>query len=236
MSADPDERERLLARFGRRFDAGSIIFRDDEPATEAFLVQEGRVRLFKQIGAMERSLRVVRPGEVFGESALLRGSTRSATAIALDAVVAVGFDTTTFDEILVFAPEVGTRVAQQLIRRLRDAEDQIEILMVRDAQSKVVVALMKLAQHRGVGGDGRPQALELTPLELSAQVGLDVDSVKRIVLGLRESGYLRVQDERIEIPDIEALRELYGLLGVKDQLRGGTGREAGRPRALSRGA
>lgn len=232
MSSDPEERERLLARYGRRFEAGNIVFRDDEPASEAFLVQEGRVRLFKQIGAMERSLRVVRPGEVFGEAALLAGSTRASTAVALDDVVVLAFDSATFDQILVFAPELGTRVAQQLIRRLRDAEDQIEILMVRDAQSKVVVALMKLAQHAGAS---EPRtALEVSPLELSAQVGLDVDTVKRIVLGLRGSGYLKLQDERIEIPDLEALRELYGLLGVKDQLRGGSGRD-GRPRALSRG-
>jgi CRP-like cAMP-binding protein len=231
MSSEQDERERIFARYGRRFEAGSIVYREGEEDNVAFLVQEGRVRLFKQVGAMERSLRVVRPGEVFGESALLSGAVRSATAIALDAVVALAFDAEGFDQILVFAPEVGTRVAQQLIRRLRDAEDQIEILMLRDAQSKVVVALLKLAQNRGVK-QGRAPAVEVTPLELSAQVGLDVDSVKRIVLGLREAGYVRIQDERVEIPDIEALREFYGLLGVKDQLRGGS-RE--RPRLSQRG-
>jgi CRP/FNR family transcriptional regulator, cyclic AMP receptor protein len=234
MSSDLDERERLLSRYGRRFEAGSIVFRENDAANEAFLVQEGRVRLFKPVGAMERSLRVVRPGEVFGESALLPGSVRAATAIAIDNVVALGFDTATFDQILVFAPEIGTRVAEQLVRRLRDAEDQIEILMIRDAQSKVVVALLKLSQRRAQN-EGRAPALEVTPLELSAQVGLDVDSVKRIVLGLRESGYVRVQDERIEIPDLEALRELYGLLGVKDQLRGGSAREGGRTRSAARG-
>ena len=63
-------------------------------------------------------------------------------------------------------------------------------------------------------------SLTLSPLELSAQVGLDVESVKRIVLGLKESGHLRIVDERVEIPDLDTLRELYGLLGVRDQLRG----------------
>lgn len=221
MAAEVDERERLLARYGRRFDAGNVLFRDGEPAKEAYLLQEGRVRLFKQVGAMERSLRVVRPGEVFGESALIAGSTRSATALALDPIVALAFDAGTFDQILGFSPAVGGRIVQHVIRRLRDAEDQIEILMVRDAQSKVVVALLKSAQHLQ-NQDGRLPTLQISPLELSAQVGLDVDSVKRIVLGLRESGYLRVQDERVEILDLEALRELYNLFSVKDQLRGMT--------------
>jgi len=99
--------------------------------------------------------------------------------------------------------------------------------MLRDSQSKVVVALLKLAQQLlGVGGraDG-PILLSVSPMDLSARVGLDVDSVKRIVQELRNAGYLRITDERVEVPDPEALRELYGLLGVKDQILGGDSHE-----------
>lgn len=226
---------RLLARYGRRFGAGTVLFRDGDPATEAFLLQDGRVRLLKQAGRVERSLRVVRPGDLFGESALLRGATRSSTAVALDDVVALGFDHATFDQVLATSPEVAGRVLGQLIRRLRDAEDQIEILMLRDGQSKVVVALMKLAQQEQMAdkseGGSTPVSLTLSPLELSAQVGLDVDSVKRIVAQLRETGHVRIQDERVELPNLDSLRDLYSLLGIKDQLRGQT---QATPRARAR--
>jgi CRP/FNR family transcriptional regulator, cyclic AMP receptor protein len=178
--------------------------------------------LIKQAGAMERSLRVVRPGDLFGEGALVKGALRTSTAIALDDAVALGFDQATFDQVLANSPEVAARVLSQLIRRLSEAEDQIEILMLRDAQSKVVVALIKLGQQQ-LAQDERPNgqvALLLSPLELSAHAGLDVDTVKRIVAQLRDRGYVRIQDERVELPDLDYLRELYGLLGVKDQLRG----------------
>lgn len=215
---------RLLSRYGRRFAAGTVLFRDGEPATEAFLLQDGRVRLLKQAGRMERSLRVVRPGDLFGESALLRGASRSSTAVALDDGVALAFDHATFEQVLATSPEVAGRVLNQLIRRLRDAEDQIEILMLRDGQSKVVVALMKFAQQEQLAGHAEGSSgqisLSLSPLELSAQVGLDVDTVKRIVAQLRESGHVRIQDERVEVPNLDSLRDLYSLLGIKDQLRG----------------
>ena len=42
---------------------------------------------------------------------------------------------------------VAGRMVQQLVRRLRDAEDHIEIMMLRDTQSKIVSALLKLAQN-----------------------------------------------------------------------------------------
>jgi CRP/FNR family transcriptional regulator, cyclic AMP receptor protein len=224
---------RLLSRYGRRFSAGTVLFRDGEPATEAFLLQDGRVRLLKQAGRMERSLRVVRPGDLFGESALLKGAARSSTAVALDDGVALAFDHATFEQVLATSPEVAGRVLGQLIRRMRDAEDQIEILMLRDGQSKVVVALMKLAQQEQMAGHAESSgqiSLTLSPLELSAQVGLDVDTVKRIVAQLRETGHLRIQDERVEVPNLDTLRDLYSLLGIKDQLRG-QGKDAVRNRA-----
>lgn len=110
---------------------------------------------------------------------------------------------------------------QQLVRRLRDAEDQIEIMMLTDTQSKVVSALLKLAQQARDQGSGSPvTAFTISPMELSTRVGVDVDTVKRAVQQLREGQYVRVTDERLEIPDLDALRRLYALLGVKDELRG----------------
>lgn len=219
--AGNEAQSRLLSRYGRRFAAGTVLFRDGEPASEAFLLQDGRVRLLKQAGRMERSLRVVRPGDLFGESALIRGAARSSTAVALDDVVTLAFDHATFEQVLSTSPQVAGRVLNQLIRRMRDAEDQIEILMLRDGQSKVVVALMKFAQQEQDSRDASGQiSLTLSPLELSAQVGLDVDTVKRIVAQLRETGHIRIQDERVEVPNLDTLRDLYSLLGIKDQLRG----------------
>jgi hypothetical protein len=52
-------------------------------------------------------------------------------------------------------------------------------------------------------------------------VGLDVDTVKRAVQQLRDGGYLRIVDELIVLPDLDALRRLYELLGTKEEVRGG---------------
>jgi CRP/FNR family cyclic AMP-dependent transcriptional regulator len=222
-------REHLLSRYGRTFAAGTVLFRDGEPADFAYLLETGRVRLFKQVGAMEKSLRVVRAGELFGESALKPEATRRTTAVALDEITTIAVDHATFQRILSEHPDVGSSVLQQLLGRLRDAEDQIEVLMMRDHQSKVVVALTKLVQRELALGRGDGQiSLQVSPLELSAQVGLDVDSVKRVVSQLREGGYVRIQNERVEVADLETLRELYALLSLKDQLRGTPDRERGR--------
>ena len=71
LAPDP----RLLEKFGRKFQAGDVIFREGEAGNEAFLLQEGRVRLLKRVRTVERSLMVLKPGDLFGESALMPGST-----------------------------------------------------------------------------------------------------------------------------------------------------------------
>ncbi|GMV12157.1 MAG: Crp/Fnr family transcriptional regulator [Polyangiaceae bacterium] len=221
MASPEEQQERLLARFGRPFSAGDVLFRDGSPAVEAYLLQQGRVRLIKQIGSVERSLRVLRPGDLFGESALVRGAPHNSTAVALADGLALALDHSTFQQVLASNAAVGSRVLQQLIRRLRDAEDQIEVLMLRDSHSKVVVSLIKLAQQAAAAGNGDgPVEIAVSPLELSARVGLDVDSVKRIVQQLRDRGYVQIVDENVVLPDPGALRELYGLLGVRDQILG----------------
>ena len=212
------ERARLAQKYGRIFLAGETLFKEGEPAGDAFLLQEGRVRLLKRVRTVERSLIVLKPGDLFGESALLDAAARNSTAVALTDGVALALDRLTFRSLLVNYPAVATRVLEQLIRRVRDAEDQIEVLLLRDTGFKVVSALLKLA-HRG-GSAGAGAEISVSPVELASRVGLDVDTVKRNVQRLRDQGYLKITGEKVEIPDMDALRRLYVLLGTKDELRG----------------
>ncbi len=204
----------LVDRYGRTFAKGDVFFREDEPAREAYLLYEGRVRVLKRVRAVEQNVAVLKPGDLFGEGALLEGGFRVTTAIGLSEGVVVVLDRATFMHVVRTLPTLAEHVVRQLASRLRQAEGQIEVLMLRDAPAKVVRALLKSMKH------GDPSAeLSLSPAMLATRAGLDVETVKRVVQKLRSQDYLRIAGERIEIPDIEALRKLDGLLGAKEELR-----------------
>lgn len=213
------ERAKLFERFGRSFEAGASIYSEGDAPDSCYLIQEGRVRLVKRIRSSDRSLTVLRPGDLFGEDALLSDTARGASAVALTDVSALALDRKTFGILLSSNPEVALRLVEQLVRRLRHAEEQLENAMLRDQPSRVVNTLLRLAGSSARAADGH--ILSISPLELSSRVGLDVDAVKRAVQQLRDGGYVRIQDERIIIPDIAALRQLYELLGMKEEVRGG---------------
>ncbi|MCZ7682765.1 MAG: Crp/Fnr family transcriptional regulator [Sandaracinaceae bacterium] len=213
------ERAKLFERFGRSFEAGASIYVEGDPAGSCYLIQEGRVRLVKRIRSSDRSLTVLRPGDLFGEDALLADSARGASAVALTDVSALALDRQTFGILLSSNPEVALRLVEQVVRRLRHAEEQLENAMLRDQPSRVVNTLLRLGAASARASEGH--VLSISPLELSSRVGLDVDAVKRAVQQLRDGGYIRIADERIIIPDLAALRHLYDLLGMKEEVRGG---------------
>lgn len=221
----PSERVRLVSRFGRPFSTGDVLFREGDHGGEALLLQEGRVRLLKRVRGVERSLMILRPGDLFGESALVPGSARTSTAIALSDGLVLTIEQGTLQNLLETHPGVANKLVHQLVRRLRDAEDQIELMMLRDGQSKIVSALLKAAQTAG-GAPGGVIKLNLSPMDLSSRVGLDVDAVKKGVQRLRDSHYLKVAGDKLEILDVEALRKLYGLLGTKDQIASDPGEDS----------
>lgn len=209
----------LFERFGRSFPAGTNIYGEGEPASHCYLIQDGRVRLVKRIRASDRSLTVLRPGDLFGEDALLTDSARTASAVALTDVSVLALDRATFGVLLSTNPEVALRLVEQVVRRLRHAEEQLENAMLRDQPSRVVNTLLRLAAGTQRSAEGH--VLSISPLELSSRVGLDVDAVKRAVQQLRDGGYLRILEEKIVLNDLAALRQLYELLGMKEEVRGG---------------
>lgn len=215
------ERSSLLERHGRQFAAGASIYSDGDDAPVLFWLHEGRVRLTKRVRTAERNLAVVRPGDLFGEEALLPQGLRGATAVALTDVVAVALDRATVASLVAGKPELADWLIGELARRVREAEDQLENAMLRDQPSRVVNALLRLSQAMlPTGSEADEVRLAVSPLEISSRAGLDVDTVKRVVQQLRDGGYVHIVDETVQIPDPEGLRRLYTALGAKEEVRG----------------
>lgn len=209
--------ERLFERFGRKYDGGAVAFAEDEPATEVFMILDGRVRLTKRVQGVERDIVVLKPGDIFGETALLPGELRSESAVALGQCRVLAFAAAEFEALLAGQPEVALKLIGQLIRRLQVAEERIENMMLRDSGSKIVNTLLRLAR---AAAPGQPRALvSISPIELSTRIGLDVDTVKRGILQLREGRYLGISGEQLELLDVEGLQKLYRLMGMKEELR-----------------
>ena len=121
MSANLGELDALRERFGQQFKSGEVIFSQDDPGSELFVVLAGAV-VFSVRDAAGRSQRLPRsagPGDVFGEMSCFSHEPRSATAVALRDTIALRLSREVALEIVRASPAFGLKVIHALAARLR---------------------------------------------------------------------------------------------------------------------
>src|SRR5882724_6887529 len=113
----------LRVHVGRRFVRGThafgaVIVREGDPADALYVLVNGRARVVKRgDGGEDVTLGVLRPGDAFGEMALLEHTTRMATVRASSDVEVLRLDRAAVEELLVSAPDLKKYLELHASRR-----------------------------------------------------------------------------------------------------------------------
>lgn len=94
----------------RVYQEGEVVFYEKEPGVGMFIVSSGRIELFKEVKGREQELASFRPGDCFGEIALLTEHPRTATARALERTKLFGFFRPDLLDLLAHQPAMGAKV------------------------------------------------------------------------------------------------------------------------------
>ena len=109
----------------------TIIFRQGDPGDLFYLIQSGKVRVFrKDAGGLETDLSVLGPGRSFGEMALLTGEARSANVETIEETRLMVLSREQFEHILKDVPGLTLSFVKQMSGwLLRD-----ELVIEKEAQ------------------------------------------------------------------------------------------------------
>jgi CRP-like cAMP-binding protein len=99
----------------RPFNAGEIIFKEGDPATELYVIHKGQV----SIQSGNRLLDTLDANAIFGEMAIVDSAPRSADAIALTDVTLIPISQKQFLFLVTETPFFAINVMRVLARRLR---------------------------------------------------------------------------------------------------------------------
>jgi uncharacterized membrane protein len=153
MSVDPDSLEgveffELLGGEDRRalaevvdlvrLGANETLFRAGEPGESLYLVRSGAVELFIQDNVGQKiTLDTARPGDFFGEIALLDEGPRTATAVALEAAELIELDRD--DLLLLFRskPDAALHMLAAMGRMTRKADQLLRTRVSRNVNEEV---------------------------------------------------------------------------------------------------
>jgi len=95
--------------------AGQPFFEEGQASDRMYLLGEGEVRLIRA----GKPLDVIRPGEIFGEMAVITGQRRTASAVARSACSALSLDAEQFERAIENKPEFALMLMDMLVNRLR---------------------------------------------------------------------------------------------------------------------
>ncbi|HYA89050.1 MAG TPA: cyclic nucleotide-binding domain-containing protein [Nitrospirota bacterium] len=112
------------------FAKDTVIFKEGDPGDRCFVITNGDVRISKFIPNIgEEALAVLKPGDYFGEMALIDNFPRSAHAIANTDLVLLAISKTDLDNILSSDRELGYKLlwafTKTLSKRLRETNEKM---------------------------------------------------------------------------------------------------------------
>jgi len=115
----------------RHIPADEAIYSEGTPGDAMYIVDSGEIRLMDSAFSDAQLLERLRPGDAFGEMALLTGRTRAECArAATDATVWVLYKSD-FDELMVQYPEISVSLSRALTQRLSSRESDFVIRHLR---------------------------------------------------------------------------------------------------------
>lgn len=114
---------KLKSRFGKNYNSGEFIFKEEEKGNDMFYVMSGSVRLAKK----GQVLGIMQKGEYFGEMALLIGTPRTTSAQAEEYnTVVIAITPENFETLLREEPKITILFLKEFARRLKKANEFVQ--------------------------------------------------------------------------------------------------------------
>ncbi|MEK7436673.1 MAG: Crp/Fnr family transcriptional regulator [Pseudomonadota bacterium] len=189
----------LLARVVTRksYARGSQILGAGDPTDSLYILISGRIKvLMSDLDGKEVILAILEPNEFVGEMGLIDNSPRSANVVALEPCEVVCISKSDFKRCLADNFEMAMTVMRGLVKRLRDADNQIGSLALMDVFGRVARLLLETAEV--VGGE-KVVTRKLSKQDIARMIGASREMVSRVMKHLQEAGYIELRGDAIII-------------------------------------
>ena len=196
----PDEDLALLSSVAerRRLDRGEAAFTAGRDPARLFVVAHGLLKVTRvSASGREQVVRLLGPGDFYGEVSLFRPRPLEASGIALEPAVVCMLGRSGVERLLRSSPEAGTRMLAALAERIAELEALVEQLAVHPVESRVAALLLKLANAAGQSRDGGLVRLPLPQEEVARVLGTTQETLSRRLRALHADGVIRLEGRGI---------------------------------------
>lgn len=202
---DTVARASTVAQFSRN----QVIVHENDNGTSLFVILKGKVKVcLVRPDGREAILAILRPGEFFGEMALLDNRPRSASVVVLEPTTVMILIRAEFLRMVKTNPQIIHNMMIALATRLRKTNKKIADLAFLDAIGRVSGVISQLAEE---GGEEVDEGIMIRNRPSHEQLGMMAattrETVTHCMATLERRGYTLSAGRDLLVFSIEDLRK-----------------------------
>ena len=195
-------------QFTRTYPKDAMIFSENEPGSELYIIQKGTVKISKIVGDSEVLIALLPTGDIFGEMALLESKPRSASAIAHEDVTLMAVNRANFQRMVQSQPQLISRLTTLLSERIWFIYNQLANTLIQDPLGRLYDMLWILLEKNRVPIQrGSSYTFDIGPKELVNMVGLSAREGSDLIRRMFDGKKLKIMDNKIFITDVEEIKK-----------------------------
>lgn len=194
-------------RFAKKYEPEEVIISEFEPGNSFYLIQSGEVQLVKCVNGTKKNLDILKPGEFFGEMAILDNSPRSATCMAIGNVECLEFNKENFSILITGNPQLALILLKLFCKRIYDQKRRLRILAIKDLALKVADVFLMYDEMEPVQNPAEhSRKFNITVSDVSHWAGLSPEVTRAEINKYVEKRKLEVFDTYMIVSNIAELR------------------------------
>ena len=192
-----------------KYPPGVHLYRQGDPPTALYVLQTGRVKLYRQSGEKSQILALPAPGECLGAESLPTGAPSPYSATTLTPVSAILLPPPVLESLLDEHPDFQEVFLRLITDRLKQFVTLVHDLAFRDVTSRLATVLLVRAEAEGQrSDDGIRFDRLLSQQEFADMVGTAREVVYRTFKKFEDDGLIHMTRDSILIRDLESLRKI----------------------------
>jgi CRP-like cAMP-binding protein len=206
----PAEFEIILgAAREKRFARRETIFTEGDPVRQVTMVLSGFVKVTQMgLNGNEVILRLNGAGEIVGSYRVCANCTHCATAQAVQPCVALIWEASVFEKLLVRIPTFRRNTVHALEERLLEMEQRFREVSTEKVGSRLSSELVRISDRLRRTPDNGHLEITLSRAELAQLTGTTLFTVSRLLCQWQTQGIVRVRRESVLVQDFAALAQI----------------------------